>query len=281
MSKNTTFYEKLKKNAVWIFREDTKEIKIKICQWGFMEVEEWYYPKVCLQEWILYWNVTPGQKLEVNGRIIHPDVEKIYLFPPYTRFGGIIENNFIQFYIHFLASSPFDSVRSEFITFDSDFIKENVYKTVSSSSDIIQSLCLTQIAMAALAHVPQKMLIQSQKNILDSRIRHVLEKINKSPGASYSVEELADSVKMSVNNFHRIFQNYTFSTPKQYILCKRMEFSRDLLMNGLLSIDEIAEQSGFRNRYHFSKVFKNYYSMPPITYRKFMIDKNQKKGLKI
>ena len=53
MSKNTTFYEKLKKNAVWIFREDTKEIKIKICQWGFMEVEEWYYPKVCLQEWIL------------------------------------------------------------------------------------------------------------------------------------------------------------------------------------------------------------------------------------
>jgi transcriptional regulator GlxA family with amidase domain len=103
-----------------------------------------------------------------------------------------------------------------------------------------------------------------------------LERINKNPGACYSVEELAASVKMSVNNFHRKFQNYTFSTPKQYILRKRMEFSRDLLMNGALSVDEIAEQSGFSNRYHFPKAFKNYYSFPPVAYRRYMIEKSKK-----
>ena len=81
---------------------------------------------------------------------------------------------------------------------------------------------------------------------------------------------------MSATNFHRRFLSCTLSTPKQYVMRKRMEFARELLLKGVLSIDEIAEQAGFSNRYHFSKAFKNYYSFPPIAYCKFMKKKNQK-----
>lgn len=275
MSKDTTFYEKLKKYTNEHFHEDAKEIKVSIFQWGFMEVSEWYYPKVCRQEWILYWNLTPGQKLEISGKTVYPDAGTVYLFPPYTKFGGSIEKNFTQFFVHFRATAPFDSVRTEFITFKSDLIKDEMFKAVSCSSRDVQSLHLTQIAMTALAHVPPKMLITSQKNILDSKIRLVLEQINKNPGARNSIEELSAYVKMSVNNFHRKFLSSTFTTPKQYVMRKRMEFARGLLMNGTLTIDEIAEQAGFSNRYHFSKAFKNYYSFPPIAYRKFIKRKNQ------
>lgn len=270
MSKDTNIIKKLKPLASIVFKEDADEIKIKVCQWGFMEVTEWFYPKVCLQEWILYWNLTGGQKIEVNGKIIHPDSRKVYLFPPYTKFGGIIEKNFTQFYIHFRASAPFDSVRTEFIEFPSAPIQDLVYQAVSSNFHEMQSLYLTQIALTALSFVPHKMLMPSKKTILDSRIRHVLEHINQNPGGRNSIEELAEYVKMSVNNFHRKFQSCTFQTPKQYVMIKRMEFARDLLMKSDLSIDEIAERSGFSNRYHFSKAFKNYYSFPPITYRKKM-----------
>ena len=273
MPKDTDFHEKLKKYAKWNSREDADEIKVKIYLWGFREINDWYYPKICLQEWILYWNITPGQKLEVNGKTIYPNVKKVYLFPPYTKFSGIIEKNFIQFYIHFRATAPFDSVRTEFITFDSDLIKDNVFNVVSCISHNMQSLYLTQTVLTALSHVPQKMLITSQKNILDSRIRQVLEKINKNPGAVNSIDELAASVKMSVNNFHRKFLKYTFLSPKQYVLKKRLEFARELLMNGVTNIDEIAEQTGFYDRYHFSKAFKNYFSFPPMAYRKYIKEK--------
>ena len=263
MSKDATFYEVIKKYTNELFHEDAKEIKVKICQWGFMEVSDWYYPKVCLQEWILYWNLTSGQKLEINGKTV------------YTKFGGVIEKKFTQFYIHFRATAPFDSVRSEFITFNSDLIKDQMFKAVSCSSLDMQSLHLTQIAMTALAHVPPKMLIELQKNVVDSKIRLVLERINKNPGASNSIEELASFVKMSVKNFHRKFLSCTFTTPKQYVMRKRMEFAQSLLMNSSLSVDEIAEQAGFSNRYHFSKAFKNYYSFPPVAYIKFMKKRNQ------
>lgn len=270
MSKDVVLLEDIKRFLNPKNIQDIKEIKVRIQQWGFSNVRDWYYPKVCLQDWVLYWNLTSGQKLEVNGKIIHPDSKKVYLFPPYTKFGGIIEKEFTQFYVHFRASAPFDSVRTEFIEFPSEPIQELVYQAVSSNFHEMQSLYLTQTALTALSFVPQKMLMPSRKTILDSRIRHVLEHINQNPGGRNSIEELAEYVKMSVNNFHRKFQSCTFQTPKQYIMIKRMEFARELLMNGDLSIDEIAEQAGFANRYHFSKAFKNYYSFPPITYRKKM-----------
>ena len=277
MSKDTIFLEQIRPFLRSDCIEDIHECKVKICQWSFINAHDWYYPKVCLQEWILYWSLEPGLKIEVNGRTFCLDGKKVYLFPPYTRFSGRGEKDFIQFYIHFRVNEPFDSVKTELVTFNADAIRENVEKAVCTSNVEMQSLYLTQIVLTALAHVPKKMLMPSQKNILDSRIRKVLEKINRDPGASNSIEELAAGVKMSVINFHRIFRNCTFQTPKQYVLRKRMEFARNLIMNTNLSVDEIAERSGFSNRYHFSKSFKNYYSFPPVAYRKYMMIKNKKK----
>ena len=277
MSKDTIFIDGLKPYLKFVCNEDVHESKVKIYQWGLMDVREWYYPNVCRQEWILYWNLTPGQKIEVNGRTFYPDIKKVYLFSPYTKFGGRGEKDFIQFYMHFRASAPFDSVKTELVTFDSAVICENMQKAVKTSNPELQSLYLTQIVLAALTHVPKKMFRNSPENISDSRIRLALEKINKNPSGSNSVEELASSVKMSVNNFHRKFRDCTFQTPKQYVLQKRLEFARELMMNSSLSMDEIAEKSGFANRYHFSKAFKNYYSYPPVAYRKMKMSKNKRR----
>jgi transcriptional regulator GlxA family with amidase domain len=41
----------------------------------------------------------------------------------------------------------------------------------------------------------------------------------------------------------------------------------DLLLRTSLSIDEIAERSGFANRYHFSRVFAQRMSHPPARFR--------------
>ncbi len=280
MSKSTTFIQGLRKFICESFREDVPKINVSISQWGFMEMEDWYYPNVCLQEWVLYLNFSTGMKLSVNGRMVELDPHKVYLFPPYTGFGGIHKDKFMQFYIHFKADAPFNSVKTEMLTFSADIIRDKVLKCIKSSDSVKQALYLTQIALCAIEQVPKKMLIPAQKTILDSRIRTVLEIINENPAAPHSIEDLCSAVKMSVNNFHRKFQSCTFTTPKQYILKKRMEFARDLLINSELSVDEIAEKTGFVNRYHFSKVFKNYYSMPPITYRKFIISKNKKKVYK-
>lgn len=119
-----------------------------------------------------------------------------------------------------------------------------------------RSLYLQQIALAALAKVPLNAFAPDKRMPLDQRICLVLDQIDRDPAKAGSVEELSASVRMSPNNFHRKFADATNTTPKQYILRRRLEHARYLLMHSSLNIDEIASESGFQNRYHFSKTFK-------------------------
>ena len=57
-------------------------------------------------------------------------------------------------------------------------------------------------------------------------------------------------------------------TPKRYLLSLRMEQAREKLLHSDLPLEEIAEQTGYADRFHFSKAFRNFYGEPPASYRK-------------
>ena len=73
---------------------------------------------------------------------------------------------------------------------------------------------------------------------------------------------------MSRNNFYRLFLKETKKTPKFFLLELRMHRAVALLANTEKSLDEIALETGYSNRYHFSKVFRDYNGISPIRYRK-------------
>ena len=52
----------------------------------------------------------------------------------------------------------------------------------------------------------------------------------------------------------------------------RLEQSCRLLRTTSLSIQEVAEQTGYSNPLTFSKVFKNAYGLSPKNYRKHILD---------
>lgn len=63
-------------------------------------------------------------------------------------------------------------------------------------------------------------------------------------------------------------------TITEYVLKKRMEKARRLLLNSELSIREIAEDCGFVENDYFSRCFKSYHGLSPQNWRK-----NEKKNL--
>ena len=73
---------------------------------------------------------------------------------------------------------------------------------------------------------------------------------------------------MSENNFIRVFKKEMGVSPQQYLQMRRIEWSRNLLINSSLSIAEIADSTGFADRYHFSKAFKQITRFSPAAYRK-------------
>ncbi|KOR87958.1 response regulator transcription factor [Paenibacillus solani] len=83
-----------------------------------------------------------------------------------------------------------------------------------------------------------------------------------------SLQEVADSVGMSVTYLSRTFKNETNMNFVKYLVQVRMEKAKELLAESELSAQETAYRVGFSDYVHFSKTFKKYHGLTPSAYRK-------------
>ena len=88
---------------------------------------------------------------------------------------------------------------------------------------------------------------------------HFLENVN--------IETIAKSIGLSEYHFIRLFKKAFANTPYQYIISRRLEFSKMLLLDNH-SIQETAFLSGFADVFSFSKSFKNAFGMSPNGFKK-------------
>jgi two-component system response regulator YesN len=85
-----------------------------------------------------------------------------------------------------------------------------------------------------------------------------------------SLQELAVVVDMSKNYMCSVFRQETGMTILNYIVAVRMKMARSLLLNTSLKNYEIANQVGYDNTEYFTELFKKYYSMSPMEFKKRM-----------
>ena len=81
--------------------------------------------------------------------------------------------------------------------------------------------------------------------------------------SNLSLEEFARLCARSLSAFKREFTMIFQTTPGKWLLEKRLEFCRYMLETTDFSLDEICDMSGFENRTHFIRVFKNKYGVTP------------------
>ena len=101
----------------------------------------------------------------------------------------------------------------------------------------------------------------------DEDMRNVLSYINENFRRNLTTEELAAVCHLHPTHFIRAFKLKTAQTPHRYITDIRMEYARQLLDRSNRSIVEIAEDAGFYDPAHFSRMFKRYFAMTPTQYR--------------
>jgi AraC family transcriptional regulator, exoenzyme S synthesis regulatory protein ExsA len=78
-----------------------------------------------------------------------------------------------------------------------------------------------------------------------------------------SLEEFAKLCARSLSAFKQEFKNIYQTTPGKWLQEKRLEYARYLLETTDSTIEEICMETGFENRSHFIRVFKNKYGLPP------------------
>jgi AraC-like DNA-binding protein len=79
---------------------------------------------------------------------------------------------------------------------------------------------------------------------------------------------LAELCCMSEDHFIRRFWESVGQTPAQHIIERRVTIAAQQLLFTDLTIEQIAEETGFGNRFYFARMFARHTGMAPAAYRK-------------
>ncbi len=172
-------------------------------------------------------------------------------------------------------------LQSRFLVADLDDLPDNARNQKSpfaAISNTMQKYCL--FVESQLQHSQSKTLQETMLSMfkqllaeqdfvpkIDSRISQVLAYIENHIHTECSLAELADKANLSVSHFKAEFKKQTGLPSSKYLLQRRMEKARALLMNTDIPIQIIAEKAGYPNPSAFSRRFAAYFGEPPRQFK--------------
>ncbi|MEA2732679.1 MAG: AraC family transcriptional regulator [Acetobacteraceae bacterium] len=83
-----------------------------------------------------------------------------------------------------------------------------------------------------------------------------------------TLEALAQECGLSRSHFARAFKTTTGLPPHRWLLDRRIERARELLLNSALPIADVADLCGFADQSHFTRVFTNALGVSPGKWRR-------------
>jgi len=92
--------------------------------------------------------------------------------------------------------------------------------------------------------------------------------------SNITIEKIAEYLHVDPAYFSRKFTEIMQLSPKKYILNKRIERAKELLLSTSASIFEISNSVGYEDQFYFYRIFKKYTNLSPSEYRKYAKQKN-------
>jgi AraC-like DNA-binding protein len=101
----------------------------------------------------------------------------------------------------------------------------------------------------------------------EKKVSNLLEQINLTPETGWDFKQKAKQLGISYSHFRLTFRKLSGLPPYQYVNQQRMEKAAGLLRENQLGIKEIANLVGYEDIFHFTKLFKQHYRIPPGRFR--------------
>jgi transcriptional regulator GlxA family with amidase domain len=134
-------------------------------------------------------------------------------------------------------------------------------------SEALVRLKLKELIISVLTSGKNPALAAYFRKIGESDAPSVAEIMEANFRYNLSLEEYAKLCHRSLSSFKRDFQTHFQESPGKWLLQKRLDYSAALLRSSKMNVTEVAFESGFEDVSHFSRVFKERFRVPPMTYR--------------
>jgi AraC family transcriptional regulator len=99
------------------------------------------------------------------------------------------------------------------------------------------------------------------------QLAHVVNYIDQNLESGLFLAELAQVVNMNLYRFARAFKQTMGISPHQYVLQRRVERAKVLLINTNLTLQDIGYQLGFSSQSHFTTAFRRSMGVTPKAFR--------------
>ena len=284
-SENVVYYSDMHApgNREFLYPSLSDSLHVRLFTVALLPIDQgWNTRQVQSSYWRLYRNDAEGAALLRDAGPYPLRAGRLYFVPAGVRFDCHCEGSVGHFYIHFdLIGLPGFALRTLFggpvcVPSDAalDTLAEPLVGTREAAPPGLTRQCAAKALVygglaAYLASVPPAdvdrcgRLAEAHAPVLPA-----VEFIERNLGAELSNRQLADLCALSEDYFIRRFRECVGQSPAQFIQERRVTVAAQQLLFTDHSIERIAEATGFRNRFYFSRVFTRQTGVPPAAYRK-------------
>jgi len=274
------------------------DVKIKFLCCRYWLLDMWDCHDMVFPFWRVYWNRNSGGELRFQEKIYEMNPDLLYIITPFTSFSSrftkhhvynsgihvtgkhmtpsldeeIVEkNSLLHFFTHFNLGVPFDNVYPGIHTIElTPPLKERLIyltdrlKIENKDFKITFNLKLRSFITETLSNMGPDLWKASH---MDDRVLKAVRHIESNIDKKLHNSDLSSLVNMATNSFSRLFKEELNITLHNFIQNRKIAKACDLFEHTHYTIEEVAFQLGFSDRFHFSRVFKNITGITPGTYK--------------
>jgi AraC-like DNA-binding protein/CheY-like chemotaxis protein len=100
-------------------------------------------------------------------------------------------------------------------------------------------------------------------------LKDVMDYVEDNIGKKFTISELAERSRWKEQHFIRMFSYYIGETPYQYILKRKIDRAKKLIIETKITFSEISFELGFQSYGNFCNAFKRITGKTPNIFRKF------------
>lgn len=233
-------------------------------------LQEWDHDDLSAPYWRLYVNDLAGASICSRGNRIELRPDRLILIPPGTPFSTETRRPVGHLHIHFMtAALPKAKLRAPIVhkpSLDQRHLISRLraaFTTRRGSAFWSAALISHALTGSVLADIADELF---EMQAVDVDMSRLLNMMHEQP-ALFDLKSFGDTASLSSNTLLRRFRRLTGTTPHRYRCRLLIDDAAIALAETSDSIEQIARQHGFCDRYHFSKAFKRHLGISPATYR--------------
>lgn len=234
-----------------------------LSSYRYFKEEECHVTRVC-KENVLIIMFSGVLRFSENG-----EEREIYPFEYYIQKKGLLQRGDIKssspvyYYVHF--NGDFCENEQNGIKIRGKFSEDKLVPLIEKLESVKYDIGNNFEKTAALLNI---LLALGEERKKDTSLAFkIKDHIEKNISGELSLEELGATFGYCKNYILRLFKNKYGITVGEYITERRLELSREMLLSSTLSMNEIADLSGFNNYVNFYKAFVKKEKMSPGEYR--------------